>query len=94
MKHQETTECGEKKLVNLEEPKTATEVIEVFKTDVNDEREAKMVVEMLLQSFPGSRINFDLQDCDRVLRVEGKGICNHTVILVLKQAGFCCSVLE
>ena len=70
------------------------QVIEVFKTDVEDESDARMIVQMLVERFPGSRVNFDLQDRDRILRIEGNGICNASVVSLVKDAGFSCAILE
>ena len=69
-------------------------MIEVFKTNVETSGDASKMVQMLLQHFPGSRINFDLQDCDRVLRVEGKEFSVEKVMRLLKETGFYCSILE
>ena len=69
-------------------------MIEVFATDVNSPDEAKRIKGRLLVRFPGTRINFDLQDCDRVLRVEGSRFTAPEVIGILKEEGFLCRVLE
>ena len=45
-------------------------MVEIFKTDVEEVSKADMIVEKLLQHFPTYRINFDLHDCDKILRVE------------------------
>ena len=68
--------------------------VEVFKTNVEDEVNAKVIIQTLVRRFPGSRVNFDLQDCDRVLRVEGLSLCNDSIIKLVKEAGFGCTVLE
>ena len=69
-------------------------MIEVFKTNVETASDANNIVRVLLQHFPGSRINFDLQDCDKILRVEGKDFCTETIITFMKENGFHCSVLD
>ena len=69
-------------------------VIEVFKTNVDTDSEAEKIIVTLLQFFPGARINFDLQDCDKILRVEGKAFSNEKIIKLLDQNGFYCEVLE
>lgn len=69
-------------------------MIEVFKTDVQNTGEAKIIIAMLHQHFPASRINFDLNDCDRILRVEGNDFCTETIILLMKENGFHCTILE
>jgi hypothetical protein len=69
-------------------------MIEVFKTNVETATDAGNLIEILLQYFPGSKINFDLQDCDKILRVEGRDFSTNKIMLVLKEKGFHCAVLE
>lgn len=69
-------------------------MIEVFKTNVQAASDADNLIKVLLQHFPGSRINFDLQDCDKILRVEGKDFSTNKVMLLLKENGFYCTILE
>jgi hypothetical protein len=68
-------------------------MVEVFKTNVTDQRSAIELTEMLCNCFPGCRISFDLDDCDHILRVEGQAICE-TVITLLQDKGYFCEVLE
>lgn len=44
-------------------------MIEVFKTDVDCPAHAGVLVDIIQDLFPHYRANFDLQDCDRILRV-------------------------
>jgi hypothetical protein len=46
-------------------------MIEVFKTDVNNLDHARMLVDRIHKAFSHCRANFDLQDCDKILRVNG-----------------------
>jgi hypothetical protein len=46
-------------------------MIEVFKTDVNNQDHARMLVDRIHKAFKHCRANFDLQDCDKILRVNG-----------------------
>lgn len=48
--------------------------MEVFKTNVHEPDESKLLVQILLEWFPQSKINFDLEDCDKILRVERNDI--------------------
>ena len=73
---------------------TSATMIEIFKTDVRKVKEAKSLVNLLVQHFPGSKINFDLSDCDRILRVEGMNVRTEKIIVLVKERGFECSVLE
>lgn len=69
-------------------------MIEVFKTDVTDEWKAKEIKELLLERFPGSRINFDLHDCDRILRIEGTDFSSEHIIMLVENQGIVCSILD
>ena len=65
----------------------------VFKTDVQDALRADYLVEKLKTRFPAWRINFDLEDCDRVLRVEGAIPEAGMIAEVLREAGCRCEEL-
>jgi len=69
-------------------------IAEVFKTNVQEADEATKLIALLLQHFPGCKINFDLHDCDKVLRMEGKNLLTEKVIILVKENGFECNVLE
>ena len=69
-------------------------MIEVFKTNVEEAYHAKNVIALLLEHFPGSKINFDLHDCDKILRVEGENFAIEKVITLVTENGFSCMVLE
>lgn len=45
-------------------------MVEVFKTNVTSNHQAKQLVNLIEDYFDGYKVNFDLQDCDRILRVE------------------------
>jgi hypothetical protein len=45
-------------------------LVEVFKTNVHDKQIAIEIITSLKRLFPNYRINFDLDDCDRILRIE------------------------
>jgi hypothetical protein len=68
-------------------------MVEVFKTNVQKGEEAIRIKELLHALFPDSRITFDLDDCDRVLRVEG--IFSHEKVIDLITAlNYHCAVLQ
>jgi len=69
-------------------------MIEVFKTNVEEIVQAKKIIDILLERFPGNKINFDLHDCDKILRVEGKSFCSETIMTLVNENGFTCDVLE
>ena len=69
-------------------------MIEVFTINVQEAAEANRLVALLTRHFPGNKINFDLDDCDKILRVEGKNFTPTGIILLLKETGYACTVLE
>ncbi len=68
-------------------------MIEVFKTNVQEVDQSKMIVGKLLEHFPNSIINFDLEDCDKILRIHSSSISNKKIIELLDSYGFQCEVL-
>jgi len=70
-------------------------MIEVYKTNVQTRRQANKIMGLLQNSFSKASINFDLQDCDKVLRVEGiKSTDTIKVISDLIRLGFKCEILN
>jgi len=45
-------------------------MIEVFKTSVSDAYYAKLLLLKIHKKFPVYKANFDLSDCDRILRIQ------------------------
>ena len=69
-------------------------MVEVFKTNVQKKAQSKMLLCILSEAFPSFRINFDLSDCDKVLRVEGDNIEAVRIMILVKKHGFACEVLD
>ncbi len=69
-------------------------MIEVFKTNVQKKTQSKMLLCILSETFPSSKINFDLSDCDKVLRVEGDNIEALRIMVLVKDYGYRCEVLD
>lgn len=67
--------------------------IEVFKTDIGDRQQADDLKAMLMAQFPGTRINFDLDDCDKILRVEGTDLEPGKISWLVKEKGVSCDLL-
>ncbi len=68
-------------------------MVEVFKTDVQYEDQAAILLDFLSWHFPAFRINFDLDDCDRILRIEGKNVAPTKIIDLVSSRGHKCEVL-
>ncbi|UZR97097.1 hypothetical protein [Chondrinema litorale] len=45
-------------------------MVEVFKTNVECEEQASMLLKKIHEEFDEYKANFDLEDCDNILRVE------------------------
>ncbi|MEI2748217.1 MAG: hypothetical protein V9E88_05600 [Ferruginibacter sp.] len=67
--------------------------VEVFKTNITDAVLAGELLKELDRLIPQTRINFDLEDCDHVLRVEGVQIKPAHIVLFMEQKGFICECL-
>lgn len=70
-------------------------MIEVFKTNVKKGSQAKMLVDQIHNSFEGHEANFDLEDCDNILRVKcGSGLIQPSLFIrLLNDFGFHAEVL-
>ena len=69
-------------------------MVEVYKTNVRHKRQAKKILNVLSEQFPMFSINFDLEDCDKILRVEGKNIPQKKIVRTVTENGYQCTVLE
>lgn len=69
--------------------------VEVFKTNVTDGEVASKIVSDLTLHLPESKVNFDLTDCDNILRIESaKDIHIESVTQHMIRWGYFCEVLE
>ena len=69
-------------------------MVEVFKTNVQKKAQSKMLLCILSETFPSFKINFDLSDCDKVLRIEGDNIEVGKIMFLVKENGFNCEILD
>ena len=69
-------------------------MVEAFKTNVQKKTQSKMLLSILSEAFPSLKINFDLLDCDKVLRVEGDKIEASGIMILVKENGFRCEILD
>ena len=69
-------------------------MVEVFKTNVQKKTQSKMLLYILSEAFPSFKINFDLSDCDKVLRVEGDNMEALRIMILVKENGFGCEILD
>ncbi len=69
-------------------------MVEVFKMNVQLQEQAILLAGKLLSEFPLIKINFDLEDCDKVLRIEGEKIAPKKIIEMISSNGYQCNILE
>ena len=69
-------------------------MVEIFKTNVDDHSQAQQIITLLKDHFPAFFINFDLHDCDKILRVKGDSIPINEIETIVASHGFYCSVLN
>ena len=70
-------------------------VVKVFRTNVQDHAEASQIVLVLHKTFSYCMANFDLDDCDRILRIEtqGESIPDSDIHLLIAEYGYYCEPL-
>lgn len=70
-------------------------MVEVFKTNVKDLHHANLLVNSIQNVFGDYTANFDLEDCDKILRVQCLTGTIHSSLLIdlLKDFGFHAEIL-
>jgi hypothetical protein len=71
-------------------------IVEVFKTNVGSKRAAKIILEEIGFHQPNYKCNFDLEDCDKVLRIENSSgkIDAQLVFSILEKNNYKGAILE
>jgi hypothetical protein len=76
-------------------PTVLTMNIEVFKTNVTDQDHANMLIARIHRSYMEYTANFDLSDCDNILRVKSASgsVEPDLLIKLLRDHGFFAEIL-
>lgn len=69
-------------------------MIFVFKTGIKSKKHASIISPHLDKLLPNAKWNFDLEDCDKILRVESRENIVLAVINFSKLHNFPCEELE
>ncbi len=70
-------------------------MVEIFKTNVNDRDHAQLLISEIHGAFNNYKATFDLEDCDKILRVKSNAevIQPTSLILFLKNFGCAAEVI-
>ena len=69
-------------------------MILVFKTTVNSNQKASKIKPYIDRLSPIQNWNFDLEDCDNILRIDSSANIAELVIAEVKKLGFDCEELH
>jgi hypothetical protein len=65
-------------------------MIAVFKTDIPSRKDARHMIKLLQADLPHVRITIDMDDCDKVLRLEGPLFQKHIIVRQFHVHGYNC----
>lgn len=65
-------------------------MVEVFRTNVSDEERARLLVQVVRYVNDDYRANFDLDDCDRILRIQNLSGAVDTAMVIALLRHFGC----
>ncbi len=69
-------------------------MVEIFKTNITDGVQAGLILQLLKEQCPQYKANFDLEDCDRILRIESDWVENEKILSLMHLQGYVCEVLN
>ena len=73
--------------------KNNNRIVTVFRTSVTKKRLAESLKKEILPYSNVMNCNFDLMDCDNILRIESNANISEKVIALLNEKGFLCEEL-
>jgi hypothetical protein len=68
-------------------------MIEVFKTNIQDSNTAHYIIQEMMNLYPDASVNFDLEDCDNILRIESSVLTVSHIIKHINNLGYECEPL-
>ena len=68
-------------------------MVEIFKTNVQKNKQAIALTALLSDTFAHHIIRFDLEDCDKILRVEGHAVNPSAIVALMQAQGYQCEIL-
>ncbi|MEH6308365.1 hypothetical protein RYH73_22100 [Olivibacter sp. CPCC 100613] len=82
-----------KPVINLPSATKPHHLISVFKTDVSNKKDAEHLIKLLKKQFPEGNFHFDLDDTDKVFRIEYTRDIIGDVLKMFKIKRFTCETL-
>lgn len=67
--------------------------VSIYKTNITSKAKIKKVKPLLDALLRNDKWNFDLDDCDKILRVESHSPISNHIVTELNKAGFKCEEL-
>jgi hypothetical protein len=82
--------------LSVQQVSKAVNMVEVFKTNIRTRAQAQAIKNSLQDVFEDYQINFDLEDCDRIMRIRSRcgPVDNERVCRIVLAVGFEASVLS
>ena len=65
-------------------------IVNIFKTDVETKREAELLLYILIKEVSNCKVNFDLDDCDNILRIESEKCLKKDITDCMLKLGYSC----
>ena len=81
-------------MYQFKELQEADFAVEIFKTNIQKESDCDYVIAVIQNQFPDYKINFDLEDCDKILRIEGTDLQYDNIVSRVCDLGYTCVRLE
>lgn len=80
-------------IINFPSATQPSNLISVFRTDVSNKKDAEHIIKLLQKQFPEGKFNFDLEDTDKVFRIEYKRDIITDVMKMFRIKRFTCESL-
>lgn len=69
-------------------------MMELFKTNITEVKYSTQIIRKLNEKFTDYKINFDLEDCVKIIRVEGESINIKGIVDMAQRSNILLQILE
>jgi hypothetical protein len=81
-------------LAEIEQPNRWAYHVEVFRTNITSPYEAGRLAAAIHLAYPCRQVNFDLEDCDHVLRIAGERVPALDIVILANRLGYTVQVMD